>query len=150
MRRKQEADTSAFKKKAAGPYADEIRYKGGEPIANKNGYITTVKSNRGTAFKTGKNIQTALSYIDKWQIQSYIDWLLNNFKYTKTDDLELFATVDMAICDLINEGKEVSVSSIKSLIDANAEWKAKLSKPYFSDNNIERAINECKNLISYA
>lgn len=34
LRRKQEVDTSAFKKKAAGPYADEIRYKGGEPILN--------------------------------------------------------------------------------------------------------------------
>ena len=31
LRRHQDESTAAFKKKAAGPYADEVRYKGGEP-----------------------------------------------------------------------------------------------------------------------
>lgn len=39
LRRKQDADVSAFKKKAAGPYNEETRYKGGESIAIKSGYI---------------------------------------------------------------------------------------------------------------
>jgi type I restriction enzyme S subunit len=45
VRRHQEASVACFKKKAAGPYADEVRYKGGEPIAKANKYITTKTSN---------------------------------------------------------------------------------------------------------
>ena len=148
LRRKQEEDTSAFKKKAAGPYADEVRYKGGEPIARKQGYIATATTQKGTAFARGKAIDVALSYIDKWQMQSDIDWLVSTFKYTKTNDLELYATIDMAISDLQHEGIAVSVDSVKDLIRSNKEWKAKLTKTYFSDADIARAITMCKRLYS--
>ena len=148
LRRKQEEDTSAFKKKAAGPYADVVRYKGGEPIARKQGYIATATTQKGTAFARGKAIDVALSYIDKWQMQSDIDWLVSTFKYTKTNDLELYATIDMAICDLQHEGIAVSVDSVKDLIRSNKEWKAKLTKTYFSDADIARAITMCKRLYS--
>ncbi len=148
LRRKQEADTSEFKKKAAGPYADEIRYKGGEPIAKKNGYISTTITKKGTSFSKGKKIDAALSYVKKWKIQSDIDWLVSNFKYIGVNDLELYATIDMAICDLQHEGIAVSVDSVKDLIRSNEEWKAKLTKTYFSDADIARAIVVCKRLYS--
>ncbi|MBP3709821.1 MAG: restriction endonuclease subunit S [Treponema sp.] len=146
MRRKQEADMSAFKKKAAGPYADEIRYKGGEPIAIRNKYVVARKNAKGTVFSRGEKINAALTYIQKWNMQADIAWLLDNFRYTRVDDLELFATIDMAMCDLNEAGIAVSVSSIKDLIRSNAEWKAKLSKSYFSDFDIARAIAKCKEL----
>ena len=148
LRRKQEADTSEFKKKAAGPYADEIRYKGGEPIAKKNGYISATTTPKGTSFSKGKKIDAALSYVEKWQIQSDIDWLVSNFKYVGVNDLELYATIDMAICDLEHEGIAVSVDSVKELIRSNDEWKAKLTKTYFSDADIVRAIAMSKRLYS--
>ena len=148
LRRKQDEDVSAFKKKAAGPYADEVRYKGGEPIAKKQGYIVTSSTQKGTVFSKGKKIDTALSYVDKWQMQSYIDWLTSTFKYIKTNDLELYATIDMAICDLQHEGITVSVDSVKDLIRSNKEWKDKLTKTYFSDADIARAIAMCKSLYS--
>ena len=47
VRRKEQADISAFHKKAAGPYADEVRYKGGEPIAQKNKYNPGQKKRKG-------------------------------------------------------------------------------------------------------
>ena len=146
LRRKQEEDTSAFKKKAAGPYADEIRYKGGEPIARKQGYIATATTQKGTTFAKGQAIDVAISYVGKWQMQSDIDWLVSTFKYTKTNDLELYATIDMAICDLQHEGIAVSVDSVKDLIRSNKEWKEKLTKTYFSDADIARAIVMCKRL----
>lgn len=148
LRRKQEADTSEFKKKAAGPYADEIRYKGGEPIAKKNGYISATTTPKGTSFSKGKKMDFALSYVKKWKIQSDIDWLVSNFKYIGVNDLELYATIDMAICDLRNEGVGISVDSVKELIRSNPEWKAKLKKAYFSDTDIARAINISKQLYS--
>ena len=148
LRRKQEADTSEFKKKAAGPYADEIRYKGGEPIAKKNGYVSATTTPQGTSFSKGKEIDTALSYVEKWQMQSDIDWLVSNFKYVSVNELELYATIDMAICDLRNEGVEISVDSVKELIRSNSEWNAKLKKAYFSDADIARAINMSYQLYS--
>ena len=144
LRRKQEADTSAFKKKAAGPYADEVRYKGGEPIAVRNKYVAKKQGAKGTTFSKGEKIESALEYIEKWEMTDDINWLVSTFKYTKTNDLELFATIDMAICDLINSGEVVSVASIKNLIASNKEWKDKLSKPYFSYNDIARAIRFCQ------
>ena len=149
LRRKQEADTSAFKKKAAGPYADEVRYKGGEPIAKHNGYIETKKNNKGTLFFIGPKMASALEYIAKWQMQDSMDWLVKTFKYIGVEELELLATVDMAMCDLVHTGIEVSVDSIKQLIRSNEEWKAKLKKVTFSDDAIARAIEKCRELFGY-
>lgn len=142
VRRHQEASVACFKKKAAGPYADEIRYRGGEPIAKANKYITTKTNNLGTAFSKGENIEKALTYIEKWEMLSDIDWLLTQFKYTKVDQLELIATIDMARCDLEKEGISVSLSTIKHLIVTNKEWKEKLKKDYFDDFSILRGIDE--------
>jgi type I restriction enzyme S subunit len=148
LRRHQKECTAAFKKKAAGPYADEVRYKGGEPTARKAKYIvTTTVNGKGTTFAPGTNISQALDYIQKWDYQADIKWLVDNLKYKKVDDLELLATVDMAICDLKEEGIPVSLKTIKNLIATNAEWKGKLDKEIFSDLNIARAMKELKTLL---
>ena len=146
VRRKEQADTSAFHKKAAGPYADEVRYKGGEPIARKNQYIQVKMSDKGSCFERGVQMQKALAYLQDWDKQADIDWLVSQFQYTKVNELELLATVDMAICDLRSDGKEVSVSAIKDLIGSNKEWRDKLKKDYFKDTDIRRAIERCKKL----
>ena len=147
LRRYQGESTAAFKRKAAGPYADEVRYKGGEPIAKNNNYITTLTGNQGTIFARGKNIGKALDYIQKWGRGPDIQWVADNLKYKKVEELELLATVDMATCDLAEAGTPVSVQSVKHLIAANAEWKAKLKKQIFSDDNIARALRELKTLL---
>ncbi len=146
VRRKEQADTSAFHKKAAGPYADEVRYKGGEPIAQKNQYIQVKRSNKGSSFEKGVKIQQALTYLQEWKKQADIDWLLSEFQYTGVNELELLATVDMAMCDLYMDGKEVSVTSIKNLIRSSKEWQDKLKKTYFKDTDIQRAIKRCQEL----
>ena len=146
VRRKEQADISAFHKKAAGPYADEIRYKGGEPIAQKNKYIQVKRSEKGSRFEKGVQMQQALTYLQDWGKQADIDWLVSQFQYTSVNELELLATVDMAICDLRREGKETSVASIKDLIHSNKEWRDKLKKTYFRDSDIQRAIKKCEDL----
>lgn len=146
VRRKEQADISAFHKKAAGPYADEVRYKGGEPIAQKNKYIQVKRNEKGSRFEKGVQMQQALTYLQDWGKQADIDWLVSQFQYTSVNELELFATVDMAICDLKQEGKEISVASIKNLISSNKEWRAKLKKAYFCDSEIQRAIKKCQDL----
>ena len=146
VRRKEQADISAFHKKAAGTYADEVRYKGGEPIAQKNKYIQVKRNEKGSRFEKGVQMQQALTYLQDWGKQGDVDWLVSQFQYTSVNELELFATVDMAICDLKQEGKEISVASIKNLISSNKEWRAKLKKAYFRDSEIQRAIKKCQDL----
>jgi len=141
LRRYQDESTSAFRKKAAGPYADEVRYKGGEPIAKANHYIeTATMKGSGTTFTKGKNIEKALEYLKKWGKKDDIQWLTEKFLYKTVDELELLATVDMAMCDLKEEKIPVSVASIRRLIANNSEWKAKLQRTTFSDDMIAGAI----------
>lgn len=144
MRRKEKADVSAFHKKAAGPYADSVRYNGGETIAQNSDYVTVQTNGKGTQFRRGAKIGKALGYIQSWGKQASIDWLTSNFQYTGVDDLELFATVDMAICDLRKVHKPIAVQTIKEFIQSTKEWRKKLDKSYFSDPNIQRAINKCR------
>lgn len=141
-RRFQNTAPSGFLKKAAGPYKPSARYCGGEKIAQKSGYVTLTGADKGTLFAVGKNVEKAIEYAKKWDYLPAIDWLVQNFKYTKVDELEVLATVDMAICDLTAAGQEISVENIKSLIKNNAEWSPKLEKAYFSDTNIAAAINK--------
>jgi type I restriction enzyme S subunit len=148
LRRHQDESTAAFKKHAAGPYADEIRYKGGEPIALSAKYIkTTTTKGKGTTFARGGSIDKALGYIRNWGRQSDIKWVADKLKFKKVDELELLATVDMAICDLTEAEIPISVDSIKHLIATNEEWKAKLKKQIFSETNITRAIKELQALL---
>lgn len=148
LRRYQHASTEAFKKKAAGPYAAEVRYSGGELIARQAKYIkTTSRESRGTKFARGDNIDTALGYIQSWGKEADIKWVADNLKFRTVEELELLATVDMAICDLSEVGMPVSVQSINRLIAAEPEWIAKLKKQTFSDDNIARAIQELKSLL---
>jgi type I restriction enzyme S subunit len=148
LRRYQENSIAAFKKKAAGPYAHEVRYKGGERIARNKQYIETITTKgKGTIFKKGKDIEKSLEYIKSWGIQNDIQWLVENFLYTTGDKLELLATVDMAACDLKEAGTPVSVASVKHLIATNDEWKAKLQKIIFSDTMIAGAIADLKKLL---
>ena len=148
LRRRQDVSTAAFKKKAAGPYADEVRYKGGEPIATRNGYITVNKPNQGSMFSKGKSIQKALEYVAKWEMQPDVDWLVAQFLHTPVNQLELLATIDMAMCDLESRGITASVDSVKKLIASDKEWRAKLKKTYFSDDDIGWAITECLGLFN--
>lgn len=150
MRRKQEVDTTEFKKKAAGPYAEGIRYKGGEKILKNNGYANIVESPDGAIFSKGKNIGVALKYVSEWNWQSVIDWLFAKFRYVGKDKLEVLATIDMAICDLIHSGETPSFETVKHLIASNKEWKEKLNKAYFSDEDIKQAFDECYQLFNYS
>lgn len=148
LHRHQAVSVSDFKKKAAGPYADTVRYKGGEPIAKKNKYIVSENGKQGTRYSRGENMAQALNYVERWGMQSDLQWLKENFLHTGRNDLELFATVDMAICDLNEAGVPISVASIKDLIASSKEWKPKLSKTYFSDRDIARAIKKCTELFN--
>ncbi|HQA97283.1 MAG TPA: restriction endonuclease subunit S [Clostridia bacterium] len=147
LRRHQGESIDSFKKKAAGPYANEVRYRGGELIAKNCKYIiSTTTEGKGTVFTPGANINQALQYIQNWEKEADIEWVVKNLKYKKTDELELLATVDMAVLELETNGTEVTVPTIKEYIASSAEWKDKLKRRVFNDAGIKYALNERKRL----
>lgn len=140
-----DAQVNGYLKKAAGPYNPATKYKGPEGIAQKNGYIRWHKSGKFAGFVAAGGIDQAREYFTKWHGEEAVTWL-RQLKYTKNDVLELWATVDMAMAELAQRGDEVTVDSVRGVIENAEEWQAKLNRDIFSNENIAVAIEKCREL----
>lgn len=127
-----------YGKFAAGPYNPNIKYRGPESIALKKKYV---KEHIGgyKGFIAGEHSQEASDYFKEWYGEEPLKWL-EQFRYQKKDELELLATVDMAITDLQKARKSITAAAVKAIIKNSSAWKNKLTRPVFSDANIARAI----------
>ena len=76
------------------------------------------------------------------EIQQWIE----QFRFYKNEYLEVLTTIDKAICELAQKRNTIDVQNIKAYIDSIPQWKKKLEKPYFSDIEIQRAIDESNKL----
>jgi type I restriction enzyme S subunit len=147
LRRHQNKNVSKFSEKAAGPYNYEARYDGGEPLAIQNNYINVKDApGRGSLFSKGGNIHEALKYLEKENQKRDFEWLLYQFQYSNVNWLEVLATVDNAILKSNGYEKTISLQDVKQYIQNSPEWKAKLKKESFSDENIRLAMTECRKL----
>lgn len=145
LHRHAEGRAEGYLKKAAGPYDPNTKYKGPEQIALKNGYVRALRNEKYEGFVAGDKIEQAQRYFEQWYGEAALAWL-ERFHYRKTDDLELLATVDMAMVDLAANGEPADVTSVKRVITAHPEWLPKLSRELFSDERIAIAIAECQTL----
>lgn len=143
LHRHAEGRAEGYLKKAAGPYDPNTKYKGPEAIALKNGYVRAVHNGTYEGFVGGDKSDQAQRYFDQWYGMPSLDWL-ERFHYRKTDDLELLATVDMAMVDLAAAGQPANLVGVKRVIAAHPEWVPKLSRELFSDDRIAGAIAECQ------
>lgn len=135
-----EGQTKGYRKFAAGPYNPALKYKTARPIALKKKYIQDhIGKYRG--FISGINVQEALNYFQQWYGNEPLAWF-EQFRYIpkRKDELELLTTTDMSMVEIRGEGRNITVQSVKELMKKNPEWKDKLNRLIFSDNNIERAI----------
>ena len=130
-----------FRKKAAGPYNPDNRYKGPEGIAQKSGYM----ARSGSGFVAGPKNADAFDYFEKWYPLEHLQWL-DRFKFKKNNELEVLTTVDMSCEDLRIEGKAISVQTVKALIESEPEWLPKLEREIFSDMGIAAAIRQSQEL----
>ncbi len=147
LHRHAEGRAEDYLKKAAGPYNPKIKYSGPEKIALKNGYVRALGNGTYEGFVAGDKIEQAQRYFEQWYGAATLEWL-ERFHYRKTDELELLATVDMAMVDLAANGEPADVTSVKRIIAAHPEWLPKLSRELFSDARIAAAIAECQTLFS--
>ena len=147
LHRQSEREARGFDKYAAGPYNPANRYKGAEDIAVKNKYITKVQNptSQNDAFVVNENIEEALNYFQEWYGTEIQQWI-EQFKFYKNEYLEVLTTIDKAICELIRKKIIIDVPNIKSYIASIPQWKNKLEKPYFSDIEIQIAIDESNKL----
>ncbi len=141
LKRFNKMGVNRYLKKAAGPYNPQTRYGGPERIAKEKGYITPVSSGEFEGFRPGDNVEEAINYFKDWYGTDVLDWL-EEFRYTKSNRLELLATVDKARVELEEDGRAVTLSNIKQVIESDPDWKLKLKREIFSDENIERAVKE--------
>ncbi len=139
---------SAYKKKAAGPYNPKTRYSGAEKIATNSQYICAHKNGKFTGFIASENIAKAYDYFNKWYGKEASAWL-EQFRRIRKDTLELWTTVDMAIVELNTNNTPINLESVKDIIAGNEEWKPKLKRSVFSDENIVKAIHKSQTLFSF-
>jgi type I restriction enzyme S subunit len=71
---------------------------------------------------------------------------LEQFRFRTNEELELLATVDMALEDLRRDGRALDIQAVKRIIENHREWKAKLQRDIFSDSNIARALQICEEI----
>lgn len=152
LHRFQEQDTSAYLKKAAGPYNPTTRYGGAEKIAIKNQYVRQAEGQYKSQYKgfvPGENAGQAQEYFLKWYGPEVLQWL-EQFRYAKTDDLELWATIDAAVQDVRAEGQAETLGNVKAVLQGDKEWVKKLARPVFSDENIVAAMGKVDDLFKQA
>lgn len=136
-----------YRNKAAGPYNPETKYKGPEKIAKQNKYIQESKEGKFNGFVPDENIEKALDYFCKYWTEDDVAWFDKN-KFLSNDKLELIATVDKAILDLQKQAKTISFDNVKKYIQESEEWKAKLKREIFSDDNIRQTIKDLDTFFS--
>ena len=146
LHRHAEGKAQGFLKKAAGPYNPKTKYQGPEAIALKNGYVREHNNGTYVGFVAAEKIAQAEQYFAEWYPGAK-EWL-EQFRFEKTDELELLTTVDMAMEDLCKRSRAVNLKAVKEVISTHPEWEAKLSRPVFCDTNIKRAIGVCSNLFA--
>lgn len=134
-----EGRTEGYLEKAAGPYNPSTKYKGAEKIALSNRYVRSHARDNFSGFVAAEKIAEAEDYFTKWYGDDSVSWL-EQFRYKKNDELELLATVDMAMVKLRETGNQVSVASVKQYLHDAPEWKAKLGRSIFADESIDMAI----------
>ncbi len=107
--------------------------------------MRALRNEKYEGFVAGEKIEQAQRYFEQWYGEAALAWL-ERFHYRKTEELELLATVDMAMVDLAANGESADVASVKRIIAAHPEWLPKLARELFSDERIAATIAECQTL----
>lgn len=134
-----------YTKKAMGPYNSKLKYQGAENIAIRNGYIKNVG---GRGIIATEEISKIKKYYESYYKPEDMQWLDANFHYENNNNLEVLATVDYAINDLVSQNKAITLNNIKTYIASDKEWKPKLELEYFTDNAIIKAMEKIKKLFN--
>lgn len=132
-----------FTRKAGGMYDSTLKYKGGEGIAIRNGYLT---QDHGR-FDRGPKLQAALVHADHYigDHRAAIMELIQHFVRYKDETIGRWSTVHDAARQIIAAAEEPTVERVKAVLQAEREWKKKLALDEYSDHNIQNTLTGLKN-----
>ncbi len=151
LKRYKEEQDAGYSKYAAGPYKPKTRYGGAEKIAIEKKYVEVVEISYNGKISDGfipsENTNEAIKYFETWYGADALTWI-EQFRFEKNENLELWATVDMAIEDLKKKDEAITISTIKQVLKDNKEWINKLNRNIFSDINIQSAITKLETLFT--
>ena len=135
-----------FLEKAAGPYDPDLRYRGGEPLARKKGFL--VSCDGDTAFLPGTNAGIALRYAPRYTERFHQGWdsFLDTVVPLEDEVLERGATVHGACVGLARQGKPWTPQAVQAYLNSVPDWRAKLDKSHFSSDLITRSIQGLQGL----
>jgi hypothetical protein len=133
--------TETFMKRAAGPLDDQIHKF--LNLAKKQGWVELGRAKGDfKPVRPGKNVTKAVFQVQKLLAgaKEDVDTMLQEMKSWKYTTLERWATVLDTALALRNEGKEISVNNVKSVIFTEKQWAQKLVRTEFSDEHIGSTI----------
>lgn len=133
--------TEQFALRAAGPVDDDIHKF--LSLARKQKWVVLGRAQGDLKpVRPGKDITKGVEQAAKvlGAAKNKVDELLDLMKDWGWRTLERWATVLHAAEAIVASGGEVSVATIKKSIDEHPEWKAKLNRAEFSDENLASTL----------
>lgn len=131
-------------KMAAGPYDAHLAHHGGFQEALGLGYIKRRKNGQFEGTVPGHAIATARKFAREAGLSDAINWVAENLRGKSREELEVLATVDFAMRELVASGKLITAQTIREDIKSDSAWRPKLGKRHFMGNAIPSAIAELR------
>jgi type I restriction enzyme S subunit len=141
QRRSEVALTEQFARRAAGPLDDTIHKF--LNLARKRGWLDLPPAEgQLKPVVPGRDPQPAVDHVrQRWSaVLPAIDQMLDTMKGWGWETLERWATVLHVAENLLAEGKPLTPAAVKAAIAACPEWRAKLDRAAFSDDEIQSTL----------
>lgn len=126
-----------YTRKPLGPYDYKSRYKDAEPIAAKKGWLTITGSSLHVHGDLPEVDRFAGRYLRSEELATRLVDVLAN---CSDSELETFATVHWIVWELANENCKPTVEAVSRKLASTPEWRNKLSRANFSDDQLRKAI----------
>lgn len=142
--------TDEFERRAAGPHCRRLN-EDVRQTARQRSWIreATATNTQGESFlgnRPASNYSEVEPLIAQYGLSEAMGWLYTHFNGASREWMECVATVDDAMQMLKQAGTVITVENVKANIAATPEWAAKLSKAYFSDSEITKAIDKIEEI----
>lgn len=133
---------SKYSAMAHGPYDKVSRYRGGESIAIKSGYV----SKQGdTKFGIGRNLAKAEKYYASKLSQ--VEPILSYVRGKSDIELEILTTTDYAIFDMVStQHRKVVAKDVLGYISNHPVWHEKVGRLALDETKIAKFMADLKEL----
>jgi restriction endonuclease S subunit len=123
-----------------GPYNPQNKYKGGLRLALAKKYI---ESGEHWGYKVGRNADQMKNYTYTAEV-SAMRTALEKFESKSDNELEILATVDFSLWQLLNDKVKPTARLILDHINSIEVWKKKVQRLRLDENKINMAMDQLR------